>query len=226
LAVALRGGNGWIGRSPLNLSCAKDYAECVYEKGNSRSLRQIRAPIAGWVPEEIDPASSRCARKQCVTRRISKNSKSPRQFAHRREDVYAAAAARSSRDNDRLCLAAAKIDTNTSSHCGRHCAVSNSLTFIPLLTATDARRVCVLLFASTEPVTISSGSSLLASITTATGPLITKALQGVRGRGMDMTGCLEYKRLQVSHDCFGIGAYHVRTEASGRGEACRFTRLR
>ena len=34
------------------------------------------------------------------------------------------------------------------------------------------------------------------------------------------------KRLQVSHDCFGIGAYHVRTEASGRGEACRFARLR
>jgi hypothetical protein len=25
------------------------------------------------------------------------------------------------------------------------------------------------------------------------------------------------KRLQVSHDCFGIGAYHVRTDASGRG---------
>jgi hypothetical protein len=35
----------------------------------------------------------------------------------------------------------------------------NSLTFILLLTATDARHVCFLLFASTKRVTISSGSS-------------------------------------------------------------------
>jgi len=50
----------------------------------------------------------------------------------------------------------------------------NSSTFIPLLTATDVRRDRFLLFAFTEQVTISSGSSLSASITTATGPLITK----------------------------------------------------
>src|SRR5256885_9493167 len=50
----------------------------------------------------------------------------------------------------------------------------NSFTFIPLLTATDARRVCFLLFGSTEQVTISSGFSPSASITTAIGPLITK----------------------------------------------------
>jgi hypothetical protein len=43
-------------------------------------------------------------------------------------------------------------------------------------------------FASTEPATISSGSSLSASITTATGPLITKRCKAARERGMNIAG--------------------------------------
>src|SRR5260370_24683917 len=51
----------------------------------------------------------------------------------------------------------------------------------------------------------------------------TKKKEGVHVRHSLLTGV---KRLQVTHDCFGIGAYQVRTGASGRGEACRFARLR